>query len=107
MGTESLCNVHRAVNLIGSKWTILILHQLCTKAKGFNELLHGIEGINPRALSVRLKEMADHGLIVKTVHPTSPPQVEYCLTKEGAALKSIIEQLGNWADSIDIPDAAS
>jgi DNA-binding HxlR family transcriptional regulator len=100
MTSEPPCGVHKAVDLIGSKWTLLILHRLCSKAQGFNALLHGIDGINPRALSTRLKEMAEHGLVTKKVHPTSPPQVEYALTPQGAALKSIIEQLGEWAVSL-------
>ena len=100
MNPDRSCNVHKAVDLIGSKWTLLILHQLCTQKRGFNELLHGIQGINPRALSLRLKGMAEHGLVTKTILPNSPPQVEYALTEQGASLKSIIEQLGAWAGSL-------
>ena len=100
MAEAPSCNVHKAVDLIGSKWTLLILHQLCAKPRGFNELLHGIAGINPRALSLRLKGMAEQGLVTKTIHPTSPPQVEYALTERGAALTSIIEQLGDWAGKL-------
>ncbi|MDB4940134.1 MAG: transcriptional regulator, HxlR family [Candidatus Doudnabacteria bacterium] len=96
---KPLCSVHKAVDLIGSKWTILILHQLCSDKRGFNELLKGIQDINPRALSARLKEMVDSKLITRTLHPDSR-QVEYALTNKGASLKSIITQLGNWADTI-------
>ena len=100
MNPNRSCDVHKAMDLLGSKWTLLILHQLCAQKRGFNELLHGIQGINPRALSLRLKEMAERGLVTKTVHSTSPPQVEYALTPQGASLKSIIEQLGAWAGSL-------
>ncbi len=102
MSPQPSCNVHKAVDLIGSKWTLLILHQLCSQKRGFNELLHGIEGINPRALSIRLKEMAEHGLVIKTVRPTSPPQVEYSLTTQGDSLKGIIEQIGEWASTLPV-----
>lgn len=101
MPKKQLCAVHKAINLLGGKWTILILHQLCSGSQGFNRLLNGIEGINPRALSVRLKELAANGLIIKTIQPSSPPQVEYSLTPAGAALKSIIVQLGKWAEKFD------
>ncbi len=101
MKQERECSVHKAVDLIGSKWTLLILHQLCTNKRGFNELLHSIEGINPRVLSIRLKEMSDRGLVAKTVHSSSPPQVEYSITPQGDSLKSIIDQLGSWADSLE------
>ncbi len=94
------CNVHKALDLIGSKWTLLIIHQLCSKKRGFNELLHSIEGINPRVLSLRLKDLVSENLVIKTVYSASPPQVEYSLTPEGAALKSIINDLGEWAKSV-------
>lgn len=94
------CPVQHAVELIGSKWTLLILHQLCTTARGFNELLHGIEGINPRSLSLRLKDMVARGLVVKTVSAQTPIRVSYSLTPAGAKLKHIITQLGEWADAL-------
>lgn len=100
MGEERLCGVHKAVGLIGSKWVLLILHNLCQEKRGFNELLRRIEGISPRLLSQRLKELAECGLITKAVFPTNPPRVEYSLTEKGASLKDIIEQLGRWADSV-------
>ncbi len=101
MPKKQLCSVHKAINLLGNKWAILIIHRLCSEKQGFNQLLKGIEGINPRALSVRLKELAENGLIFKTVLPSSPPQVEYSLTPSGASLKSIISQLGKWGEKLD------
>lgn len=92
--------VHKAVNLIGSKWMLLILYNLCTTPKGFNELMRLIDGISPKVLSMRLKELMAHGLITKTVFPTNPPTVEYRITEKGVALKDIIHSLGDWADTI-------
>lgn len=100
MTEKTVCNVHRAVELIGSKWTLLVLHNLCSSKKGFNELQRALDGISPRILSLRLKEMVEHGLITKTIFPTTPPQVEYALTPKGESLKSIITQLGDWADTV-------
>ena len=100
MGEHTLCGVHKAVDLIGSKWVLLILHHLCKEKRGFNELLRLIDGISPRLLSQRLKDLAEHGLISKTIFPTNPPHVEYALTEKGASLKGIIAQLGDWADKV-------
>ncbi len=100
MSFEDTCGIQKATQLIGSKWTLLIIHQLCTRPRGFNELLHAVDGINPRALSLRLKDLVEHKLLKKTVVPTSPPQVEYSLTPQGIALKGIIADLGEWAESI-------
>lgn len=94
------CTVHKAMDLLGQKWTILILHHLCTDKRGFNELLTGIEGINPRALSLRLKEMIDHDLIEKTSSPEIKNHVYYSLTPRGQELKGIIKQLGKWAEAV-------
>lgn len=94
------CRVHRAVDLVGSRWTLLIIHQLCTTARGFNELLRSIDGINPRTLSLRLKELVAHHLVTKTALPTTPVRVEYALTAEGAQLKGIINRLGDWAAAL-------
>lgn len=88
-----------AVNLIGSKWVLLILRNLCTEEKGFNELLRAVEGISPRILSLRLKDLAEHGLVSKKVFLTNPPQVEYSLTQKGISLCSIVISLSDWAES--------
>jgi DNA-binding HxlR family transcriptional regulator len=100
MTQKQPCDVSRAVSLLGSKWTLLIIYQLCSQERGFNELLRSVEGINPRALSLRLKTLVDDGLVRKTIQPTSPPQVHYALTTKGTSLKSIIEELGNWAGAL-------
>ena len=96
--------LEKALNLIGSKWTLLILYNLCFQKRGFNELLRKLDGISPRILSLRLKELVAEGLISKTVKPTTPPQVDYAITDQGASLKSILVQLGTWADGIPNPE---
>jgi DNA-binding HxlR family transcriptional regulator len=97
MKTKHKCNVHKAVDLLGKKWTLLIIHQLCTSKQGFNDLMHNIEDINPRALSECLKEMAEDQLLIKTVDPSNKRLFKYSLTNKGAKLKTIVEQLGQWA----------
>lgn len=94
------CGVERALKLIGNKWTLLIIRSLCSKPKGFNELLRIIETISPKMLSTRLKELVDSGMVKKTVFPTNPPQVEYALTPVGISLKPIIESLDNWGETL-------
>jgi len=100
MSPKQLCGVERAVELIGSKWVLLILHNLCTTTRGFNELLRLVDGISPRILSLRLKDLVEHGLVSKEVLPTNPPQVHYSLTSKGESLKSIIESLAEWGATV-------
>jgi DNA-binding HxlR family transcriptional regulator len=100
METTSQCGLEKATTLIGSKWVLHIMQNVCEHKKGFNELLRLIPGISPRILSLRLKELVESGLITKTVLPTTPPQVEYAVTAKGTALKSVIRQLADWADTV-------
>jgi DNA-binding HxlR family transcriptional regulator len=92
--------LEKALSVIGSKWTLLILYNLCFDKKGFNELLRAIGGISPRILSLRLKDLVEHGLVSKTVKPTNPPQVDYAITSKGSSLKTILEQLGEWSGTL-------
>lgn len=97
--TETVaCKVHKAIDIIGSKWALPILYNLCTGKRGFNELERRIEGISPRILSLRLKELVEFGLVNKDIIPTTPPQTQYSLTQKGATLKSVVTSLAEWAE---------
>lgn len=63
------------------------------KQKRFNEFLEAIEKINPKTLSIRLKEMEKDGLIKRDVYNEKPVRIEYSLTSKGEALKPILEQM--------------
>ena len=99
MTDSTACKVHHAIDILGSKWVLPILYNLCTGTRGFNELERRIEGISPRILSLRLKELVEFGLVKKNILPTSPPQTEYSLTEKGATLKSVVTSLGEWAEA--------
>ena len=99
MDKERHLILEKMLNLLGSKWVLLIMYSLCTEPHGFNKLLRSITGISPRILSLRLKEMAAAGLISKTILPTNPPQVEYRLTDKGMSLKTIILSIAEWAEN--------
>ena len=97
---EKQCGgVTTTIGVIGNKWTIPILWALCSEPKGFNQLEREVQGVSPRILSERLKEMAANNLVEKTVFPTTPPTVQYALTAKGRSLKPIIAQLDEWGNS--------
>ena len=56
----------------------------------FNQFLQSIENINPKTLSVRLREMEKEGLITRKIYPETPPRVEYSVTEKGLALRSVL-----------------
>ena len=98
MTETATCKVHRTIDILGSKWVMPIMYNLCTGKRGFNELERRIEGISPRILSQRLKDLVEFGLVNKNVIPSTPPQTEYTLTEKGVSLKSVITQLAEWGE---------
>jgi DNA-binding HxlR family transcriptional regulator len=100
-GPEQMLDACRPVRLtlsrIGDKWSVLIVMALCGAPRRFNELKRAIDGISQRMLTLTLRGMERDGLISRTVHPTTPPRVEYALTDLGRTLRGPIEALGQWA----------
>ena len=93
------CGVVKTARIIGSKWTILILHALCERTKRFGELQKELQGISPRTLSLRLQELEKDGVVKKYIFAQVPLRVDYSLTKKGASLKKIILLLEEWGSS--------
>lgn len=94
---EYCCPIKNALTIIGSKWTLLILRDIATSTKRFNELQKSLKGISPKTLSARLQELERAGIINKKVFPEIPPRVEYSLTVRGKSLRTIILSLDKWA----------
>lgn len=88
------CPVFNTFNIIGKKFSILILRNMIyDKQTRFNEFLNSIEEINPKTLSIRLKEMEKDGLIGRQVYDETPIRIEYYLTQKGKELQPILEQM--------------
>ena len=87
------CAVAACADLIGTKWTSLIIHDLSEGPRRFTELEHACPGISPRTLSERLHMLELAGMVVRASFPESPPRVEYRLTGKGAALLPIIQEM--------------
>lgn len=88
------CPVFNTFNIIGKKFSILILRNMIyDKQTRFNEFLNSIEEINPKTLSIRLKEMEKDGLIRRQVYDEIPIRIEYYLTQKGKELQPILEQM--------------
>ena len=87
------CAVAATSDLIGSKWTSLIVHDLSEGPRRFTQLEHACPGISPRTLSERLHMLEQQGIVMRESYPESPPRVEYELTDKGTALLPIIEEM--------------
>jgi DNA-binding HxlR family transcriptional regulator len=91
--------VMKTIKIIGSKWTVLILRELCEGTKRFGELQRSLTGISPKTLSLRLQELEKHGIIKKKVFKEIPLHVEYSLTPRGESLRAIIDQMRAWGET--------
>jgi DNA-binding HxlR family transcriptional regulator len=89
---------HRAVELIGRRWTGAIIRIMLPSPRRFNELLTAIPGISDRLLTERLRELETAGIIRRDVHAGSPVRVTYELTDQGRALEEALDALARWAE---------
>lgn len=85
-----------AMDIIGNKWTALILRDLAAGPQRFGELEKSVGTINPRTLSQRLDDLEQHGIITKQACNESPTRPEYCLTQKGRDLIPVLEQMAAW-----------
>jgi DNA-binding HxlR family transcriptional regulator len=87
------CAVAACAEIIGSKWTALLVHDMSEGPRRFSELEHSCQGISPRTLAERLRALEQEGIILRRSFPERPPRVEYELTAKGHALLSIISAM--------------
>lgn len=88
----------KAVDLLGKRWTGLILRLLMEGPRRFSELSGELSAISERILSERLKELESEGVVERHVEPGPPVRVEYRLTDKGQALWKVVDEIGKWAD---------
>lgn len=92
------CPVATTVQLIGSKWKLLIIRNLRARPWRFNELRKDLEGISQKVLTDSLREMEADGIITRTVYPEVPPRVEYALSPLGETLGPILDAMAQWGN---------
>src|SRR4029079_10538010 len=90
---DATCAVACSAEIIGSKWTALLVHDLSEGARRFSELEHSCPGISPRTLSERLRWLGEEGVVDRRSYAETPPRVEYQLTPKGLALLPVIEAM--------------
>jgi len=93
-------HIRQAADLLERRWQLSIVYAALTGALRWGEFAEAVDGISPRMLSERLRDLEAAGLIQRTVLPTSPPTVEYRLTERGRALAPVIEAMRAYAEGI-------
>jgi DNA-binding HxlR family transcriptional regulator len=91
--SEDVCPVCATADVICAKWTLLVIRDLAAGRSRFCQLERSLEGISPRTLSLRLRELEEHGIVERRTYPEVPPRVEYALTEKGRALLPLLEDM--------------
>ena len=104
--TSNICpRYEHAIQLLGKRWTGLLLYALLEGPQRFCELTATVEGLSDRVLSDRLRELEVEGVVERIVYPQIPVRVEYQLTEKGRALKPVVVAIHNWAEKwVELPE---
>ena len=94
--TDPTCPVCRTAEIISGKWTLLVIRDLAEGSRRFCELERSLDGISPRTLSLRLRALEEHGIVLRHTYPEVPPRVEYALTDKGKALVPLIDDMRHY-----------
>ena len=96
-----------AVQLLGKRWTALLLYALLEGPQRFCELTNTVEGLSDRVLSDRLRELELEGVVQRVVYPQIPVRVEYQLSDTGRALEPVVQAIQKWASAwVALPDTS-
>lgn len=91
------CIVHQSLQLIGNKWTLLVLMSLIRETKRTHQIQREVAGISLKVLSQTLKKLVSYGMVSKKIYPVIPPNVEYSLTEFGKSLITPLDGLFRWS----------
>ena len=99
--SDPLCPVARALDVIGEKWTLLILRDLTRNpSRRFQDLLDSLHGCAPNTLSARLSSLEEQGLIERRQYEQHPPRMEYVLTAKGRQMRPVLMALKAWGEKL-------
>ncbi|MEU9027142.1 helix-turn-helix domain-containing protein [Streptomyces sp. NPDC048383] len=91
------CGIRDVQDRLGDKWSVLVIVELATGPRRFRELQRALDGISQRMLTLTVRRLERDGLVVRTVYPTVPAQVDYRLTGTGADLTHLVKALADWS----------
>jgi len=98
---RSLCPLSKALDLIGDKWSLVIIRDMCLGHKRYGDFQNSPEGIPTNILASRLRQLEQNGIIEKQVYQLKPQRFEYLLTEKGADLLPVLRTLALWMQKHD------
>lgn len=96
--TYTNCPVEYTASIISNKWKIIILRDLLTGTKRYNELSRSVVGISAKVLTENLRDLEQDGIVNRKVYPVVPPKVEYSLTEKGWELKGVLDMMRSFGE---------
>jgi DNA-binding HxlR family transcriptional regulator len=96
-----------AVQILGKRWTAMIVRTLLPRPRRFSDMTTIISGLSDRLLSERLKELEACGILERRVFAETPVRIEYALTAKGLELEQVVEAIQSWANAWTPAEAAS
>jgi DNA-binding HxlR family transcriptional regulator len=100
--TREGCQVRQILDQLSGKWSLMLIALLDGRIMRFNELGRAVDGVSPRVLAVKLRQLERDGVVRRTVYPQVPPRVEYELTDVGSALHETLQPLVEWVRTNEI-----
>jgi DNA-binding HxlR family transcriptional regulator len=104
LGDDTVEKIHMcprfeaAFELLGKRWTGLIIRSLLSGAKRFSDIQEIIPNLSARMLTERFKELEEHGILTRKVYPEMPVRIEYELTEKGRELEKAMDEIQKWAE---------
>lgn len=105
--TQEHCPVARTLNIVGDRWTILVLRELSFGRKRYSQLLQSLEGISTNLLSERLKKLEENRMIEQVLYREHPPRAEYRLTSKGRAFVPVLQALRDYGNEWEPREATT
>ncbi|MGM0875569.1 MAG: winged helix-turn-helix transcriptional regulator [Bacillota bacterium] len=90
------CSIEKALNIIGGKWSFLVIKELFDGTKRFGELQRSIPKISPKALTDTLRHLESNDVLSRATFATVPVTVEYTLTEKGQSLNKMLKEMKKW-----------
>ena len=101
--TQESCPVARTLNVVGDRWTILVLRDLSRGRRRYSELLQSLRGISTNLLADRLKRLEESGMVEQVLYSDHPPRAEYRLTAKGRAFVPVLVALKAYGEEWETP----
>ena len=102
--SQEACPVARSLDILGDRWTLLVLRDLVRGQSKFSDILESLEGISPNLLSDRLKRLEQRGIVERVFYSDHPPRAEYWLTEKGNELGPVIHAMAEWGIKYELEE---